>query len=50
MLRVLSANTRARALDESCGFETEGVLPELFLLEGQYVDDVIMALDLTSRN
>jgi ribosomal protein S18 acetylase RimI-like enzyme len=48
-LRVLGPNVRARSLYESCGFETEGILHELFLLEGQYVDDVIMALDLTAR-
>jgi ribosomal protein S18 acetylase RimI-like enzyme len=50
MLRVLGPNVPARALYESCGFETEGILHEVFLLEGQYVDDVIMALDLTSRD
>jgi RimJ/RimL family protein N-acetyltransferase len=47
VLRVLGWNSRARALYESCGFEVEGVMRELFLLDGRYVDDVIMALDLT---
>jgi hypothetical protein len=37
----------ARRLYESRGFEVEAVLPESFLLEGAYVDDVFMALDLT---
>lgn len=48
-LRVLAPNTAARALYESCGFEVEGVLRGEFLLEGRYVDDVLMALDLTRR-
>lgn len=42
-LRVLSTNERARRLYESCGFELEGVLREEFLLEGVYVDDLLMA-------
>lgn len=46
VLRVLGPNVGARALYKSCGFETEGILRERFLLEGRYVDDVIMALDL----
>ncbi|MFF7973822.1 GNAT family N-acetyltransferase [Streptomyces sp. NPDC007905] len=41
-LRVLGHNTPARALYESEGFVVEGVLPEEFLLEGKYVDDVVM--------
>ena len=47
-LRVLAPNASARALYESCGFEVEGILREEFLLDGRYVDDVLMALDLTS--
>ena len=43
-LRVLGANSGARALYESCGFAVEGVLREEFLLDGRYVDDVLMAL------
>jgi ribosomal protein S18 acetylase RimI-like enzyme len=46
-LRVLAHNTDARALYASCGFEIEGVLRGYFRLDGRYVDDVLMALDLT---
>jgi ribosomal protein S18 acetylase RimI-like enzyme len=46
-LRVLGPNTAARALYESCGFVVEGVLRDEFLLEGRYVDDVLMARDLS---
>ncbi|WP_432155765.1 N-acetyltransferase family protein [Streptomyces sp. bgisy153] len=41
-LRVLGHNTPARRLYESEGFAVEGVLPEEFLLAGEYVDDVFM--------
>jgi ribosomal protein S18 acetylase RimI-like enzyme len=41
-LRVLGHNTPARRLYASEGFAVEGVLPEEFLLEGRYVDDVLM--------
>ncbi|MFD9432833.1 GNAT family N-acetyltransferase [Streptomyces sp. NPDC060002] len=41
-LRVLGPNTPARGLYESEGFVVEGVLPEEFLLAGEYVDDVFM--------
>ncbi|MEU6661437.1 GNAT family N-acetyltransferase [Streptomyces sp. NPDC046821] len=41
-LRVLGHNKPARALYESEGFAVEGVLPEEFLLDGAYVDDVLM--------
>jgi ribosomal protein S18 acetylase RimI-like enzyme len=47
-LRVLGTNTRARRLYESCGFEIEGILRAEFLLDGTYVDDVLMARTLTS--
>ena len=47
-LRVLAPNQAARALYEACGFEVEGVLREEFRLEGRYVDDVLMARDVTS--
>jgi ribosomal protein S18 acetylase RimI-like enzyme len=42
-LRVLGMNDRARRLYESCGFQIEGVLRDEFHLDGQYVDDVLMA-------
>ena len=42
-LRVLGPNTAARALYESCGFVVEGVRRHEFLLDGRYVDDVLMA-------
>jgi RimJ/RimL family protein N-acetyltransferase len=41
-LRVLGHNTPARRLYESEGFVVEGVLREEFLLDGTYVDDVLM--------
>ncbi|MFE1247964.1 GNAT family N-acetyltransferase [Streptomyces sp. NPDC058735] len=41
-LRVLAHNTPARELYASEGFAVEGVLPEEFLLDGAYVDDVLM--------
>ncbi|MGI5125173.1 N-acetyltransferase family protein [Pseudonocardia sp. CA-107938] len=42
-LRVLAHNDRARRLYARCGFTEEGVLREEFLLDGAYVDDVLMA-------
>jgi ribosomal protein S18 acetylase RimI-like enzyme len=42
-LRVFSPNERARRLYESVGFVVEGVLRDEFLLDGRYVDDVLMA-------
>jgi ribosomal protein S18 acetylase RimI-like enzyme len=42
-LRVLAPNLAARGLYASCGFEVEGVLAGEFLLEGTFVDDVLMA-------
>jgi ribosomal protein S18 acetylase RimI-like enzyme len=41
-LRVLGHNAPARRLYESAGFVVEGVLPGEFLIEGKYVDDVLM--------
>jgi ribosomal protein S18 acetylase RimI-like enzyme len=46
-LRVLAGNVPARRLYESCGFVVEGVLVGEYRLQGQDVDDVLMALDLT---
>jgi RimJ/RimL family protein N-acetyltransferase len=42
-LRVLAANAGARRLYERCGFTVEGVLEAEFLLDGELVDDVMMA-------
>lgn len=42
-LRVLAPNAVARRLYARCGFEVEGLLREEFLLDGWYVDDVLMA-------
>jgi ribosomal protein S18 acetylase RimI-like enzyme len=47
ILRVLGHNADARSLYAACGFEVEGVLREFFYLDGRYVDDVLMALQLT---
>lgn len=41
-LHVLGHNAPARTLYEAAGFTVEGVLPEQFLLDGRYVDDVLM--------
>lgn len=41
-LRVLGHNVPARALYKAAGFREEGLLPGEFLLEGEYVDDVVM--------
>ncbi|RFU86868.1 N-acetyltransferase, partial [Streptomyces triticagri] len=41
-LRVLGHNVPARALYAAEGFVVEGVLPGEFLLDGEYVDDVLM--------
>ncbi|NUP38200.1 MAG: GNAT family N-acetyltransferase [Streptomyces sp.] len=45
-LRVLGHNTPARTLYETEGFAVEGVLPGEFLLDGAYVDDVLMGCSL----
>ncbi|MFF4648913.1 GNAT family N-acetyltransferase [Streptomyces sp. NPDC001380] len=45
-LRVLGRNAPARALYERCGFAVEGVQPGEFLLDGAYVDDVLMGRSL----
>lgn len=42
-LRVLSQNVSARRLYESSGFAVEGVLKAEFVLQGQLIDDVLMA-------
>jgi ribosomal protein S18 acetylase RimI-like enzyme len=45
-LHVLATNHGARALYAHCGFAVEGVRRGEFLLEGEYVDDVLMAVAL----
>jgi RimJ/RimL family protein N-acetyltransferase len=47
-LRVLAPNAAARAAYAAGGFQVEGVLRGEFLPGDRYVDDVVMALDLTS--
>jgi ribosomal protein S18 acetylase RimI-like enzyme len=42
-LRVLSTNDAALRLYERLGFRREGTLREEFLIDGRYVDDVLMA-------
>ncbi|MEV7583632.1 GNAT family N-acetyltransferase [Streptomyces erythrochromogenes] len=45
-LRVLGHNEPAQRLYRRCGFTVVGVLPEEFLLDGVYVDDVWMSRSL----
>jgi ribosomal protein S18 acetylase RimI-like enzyme len=45
-LRVLAINPGARALYESLGFQVEGILHGEFRLDGEYVDDYLMALQI----
>jgi ribosomal protein S18 acetylase RimI-like enzyme len=45
-LRVLGSNSRAQALYLAHGYQIEGRLKGQFLLQGHYVDDVLMALEL----
>jgi ribosomal protein S18 acetylase RimI-like enzyme len=47
-LRVLGDNGAARALYESEGYVVSGILPEEFLLDGRFVDDVWMTRDLAA--
>jgi ribosomal protein S18 acetylase RimI-like enzyme len=48
-LRVLSTNKPAISLYERNGFQREGVLHREFLIDGVYVDDVLMARHLGPR-
>lgn len=41
-LRVLASNHAAIRLYESCGFRVQGRLIEEFLLDGKYIDDLLM--------
>ena len=43
-LRVLSTNPGARALYARAGFRVEGILEDEFVIDGERVDDVLMAL------
>jgi ribosomal protein S18 acetylase RimI-like enzyme len=45
--RVLAPNHSARELYTSVGFEIEGVLRDEFLINGAYVDDVLIAIRIT---
>ena len=45
-LHVLGTNTAARAVYASCGFAVEGLLPEEFLLDGRFVDDLLLGRSL----
>ncbi|MEE1825516.1 GNAT family N-acetyltransferase [Streptomyces sp. BE20] len=47
-LRVLGHNAPARSLYERCGFVVEGSMAEEFLIDGRYVDDILMARTLTA--
>jgi len=47
-LRVLAHNEPARRLYDRSGYVVEGVLQGEFCLDGEYVDDMLMALDLTA--
>ncbi|MGW0890292.1 N-acetyltransferase family protein [Saccharopolyspora sp. NPDC002578] len=47
-LKVLGSNPRAQALYQRHGYRVEGTLRGEFFLQGDYVDDVLMALDLDS--
>ena len=49
-LRVLGHNAGARRLYEAAGFAVEGILRGEFFLDGVYVDDVLMALELQSAD
>ncbi len=49
ILRVLGHNPQAMAVYEACGFEVEGRIKDFFYLDGEYVDDIVMALTLVGR-
>ena len=49
-LRVLASNPGAIRVYQRAGFVEEGRLTGLFLLEGQYVDDLLMSLDLSDAH
>lgn len=47
-LRVLSTNERALRLYRTAGYTVEGTLHGEFYIRGRFVDDVLMALDLSA--
>ncbi|MCX2731648.1 GNAT family N-acetyltransferase [Saccharopolyspora sp. NFXS83] len=47
-LKVLGSNPRAQTLYHRHGYRVEGILRGEFFLQGNYVDDVLMALDLSA--
>ncbi len=44
VLSVFSTNVRARRLYDSLGFRVEGVRSRMYVIGGEYVDDVVMGL------
>lgn len=44
MLHVFSVNAGARRLYERCGFRVEAVLRDELRIDGEYIDDIIMAV------
>ncbi|MEU5877593.1 GNAT family N-acetyltransferase [Spirillospora sp. NPDC047279] len=49
-LRVLGWNAAAQRLYAAAGFAVEGVLRDEFRIDGQYVDDVLMARTLAGQS
>ncbi len=47
-LHVLEPNSAARQLYGRCGFVIEGVQRQQFFLGSRYVDDIVLAMDLTT--
>lgn len=43
-LSVFATNVRARHLYESMGFRVEGVRSRMYVIRGEYVDDIVMDL------
>ncbi len=44
VLSAFSTNDRARHLYDSLGFQVEGVRKRMYVIRGEYVDDVLMGL------
>jgi hypothetical protein len=49
-LGVFSTNTRAMNLYKDLGFEVEGVLKRQYVINGDYVDEIVMGLFVKRRN